>query len=90
MMNLTIKNELTNEFLSLFIENLKPIFVYEIDQDFMLYNTGTIGWSKAFHKTCDDLNKDTLKAFYDSLSWEDFDEFCVEVGQLIVDKNIVQ
>lgn len=88
-MEKNIENQLTIEFLTLFVENLKPIFKYEIDKDFMNYNTGTIGWSNAFRKTCDELNKNNLKTFYNSLDWEEFDSFCVEVGEKVVKDGLV-
>lgn len=80
---------MTDEFLTMFIDNLKSIFPYEIDKYFMLYNTGTTGWSKAFIKTCDDLKMDTLREEYTTLDWEEFDFSCAELGKIIVEKGLV-
>lgn len=76
--------------MSVFIDNLQDIFPYKIDKNFMSHNTGTVEWSNAFRETCEQLNIDNLLNYYNSLEWEEFDIFCAELGNLIIEKELVE
>lgn len=84
-----IEKDLNQEFLSLFIDNLKAIFDYRLDREFMLFNTGTTGWSDAFDKTCDELGKKELKNFYNTLNCDELDFANIEIGQLVLQSKIL-
>lgn len=81
-------SKFTGEFLDIFANKLIQVFWAEdkhLKFDELPWLTGTVGWHKAFSKTCEDLNMTEILEYYEGLGWYDSDIFDDEICRLLRD-----
>lgn len=79
---------MSDEFLEMFKIVLEDIFPYSIDKDFFEFNTGTVGWGKALKITSAHFKRNDIIEYYDSLDWEEMDDFSYRLGELMIFKSM--
>lgn len=95
-----IKDLITNDVLLLFAENLKRNWCDEISDinnltawNFYYHVESTVGWSKCFDEALlqngDDYTIDRIMGYQKNLDWYEWDIFCNEITQLMIDRGII-
>lgn len=88
-----IKGMLTKEMLSDFINEF--IDVFKLDRkptyyDDIVYAEGTTGWQVAFNYMCTKHGLIDVHEYCNNLKWYDYDIFCGELSNLMLDYNLIE
>lgn len=85
--------KIPNEFWEVFAKELIKIFgsdIFDKEEEtgdrYLIYHPSTIGWAKAFMKTCKQFGLIDILEYYDKLEWYDSDAFDDEICKVLEEK----
>lgn len=85
--------KIPNEFWEKFAMELIKIFgsdIFDKEEEtgdkYLIYLPSTIGWAKAFMKTCRDFGLNDILEYYNKLEWYDSDTFDDEICEILEEK----